>query len=148
MNEPIILSPLEFPIVWAAFVLNWGGALVCVLFAFRLWQRTSARWWLLIGAAFLLSILSFIARCVIGGALPLPHGIAFPAVPLPPSTEHALGSSRMIRVEYDLNIVAPLIGIALWWAYRTIKPSGTKTTTRSTVDAGGPDKPDAAPRRA
>lgn len=65
MNEPVILSPLEFPFAWVAFVVNWGGALACVFLAYRLWQATSARWWLLIGAAFLLSILSFITRCVI-----------------------------------------------------------------------------------
>ena len=71
---------MEFPLAWVAFVLSWAGAVACVLFAFKLWQATSARWWLLIGAAFLLSILSFIARCVMSGSLPLPHGMASPAV--------------------------------------------------------------------
>ena len=135
MNEPVILSPLEFPFAWVGFVLSWGGAAACVLFAFMLWKATSARWWLLIGAAFLLSILSFIARCVISGSLQVPHGLASPEVPLPPSTAYTFGSSRMVRVEYDLNIAAPLIGIALWWAYRTIKPTnGSPAKPGSNVD--------------
>ena len=137
MSEPVILSPLEFPLTWAAFVLSWGGAVACVLFAFKLWPATSARWWLLIGAAFLLSILSFIARCVMSRSLPLPHGMASPAVPLPPSTSYTFGSSRMVRVEYDWNIAAPLIGIALWLAYRAIKP----TTEPGAPPNGGPAKP-------
>lgn len=136
MNEPVVLSPLEFPFAWVTFVLNWGGAVACVLFAFRLWQATSARWWLLIGAAYLLSLGSFIARCVIFGCLPLPHGMASSEVPLPPSATYTFGKSRMVQVEYDLNITAPLIGIALWWAYRTIKPR----TEPGPSPKGGPAK--------
>lgn len=134
MNEPVILSPLEFPFAWVAFVLSWGGAVACVLFAFKLWQATSARWWLLIGAAFLLSILSFIARCVMSGSLPLPHGMASPQIPLAPSSEYTFGYSRTVRVAYDLNIAAPLIAAALWWAYRATKP----TTEPGTSPNGGP----------
>jgi hypothetical protein len=123
MNEPIILSPLEFPFAWVAFLLKWGGALLCVFFAFRLWQVTSARWWLLIGAAFLLSVLSFIVCCVLSGSLPLPHGMASPEVPLPPSTAYTVGWSRVVQVAYDWDITAPVIALALWWAYCTIKPT-------------------------
>jgi hypothetical protein len=43
----------------------------------------------------------------------------------------------MVRVENDWNIVAPLIGIALWWAYRAIKP----TTEPGASPNGGPAEP-------
>jgi hypothetical protein len=137
MNEPVILSPLEFPLAWVAFVLSWGGAVACVLFAFKLWQATSARWWLLIGAAFLLSILSFIARCVISGSLPLPHGMAPPEVPLPASTAYTFGSSRMVQVQYDFSIVTPLIAVALWWAYHATRGATEPVASPN----GGPEKP-------
>ena len=137
MNEPVILSPLEFPLAWVAFVLSWGGAVACVLFAFKLWQATSARWWLLIGAAFLLSILSFITRCVISGSLPLPQGMASPEVPLPPSSAYTFGSSRTVQVQYDFSLVTPLIAVALWWAYRTTNP----ITEPCAPPSGGPAKP-------
>jgi hypothetical protein len=138
MNEPIILSPLEFPFVWVAFVLNWGGAVACVLFAFRLWQATSARWWLLIGAAYLLSLVWFVARCVISGSLPLPHGMASPEVPLPPSSAYTFGSSRMVQVQYDFNIVTPLIAVALWWACQA---TGGASEPGASPLHGGPAEP-------
>ena len=127
MSEPIILSPLEFPFAWLAFVVNWGSAALCVFFAFKLWRTTLAHWWLLIGAAFLLSIVSFVGRCVISGSAPLPHGMASPEVPLPASTANTFAFSRTVRVEYDFSIAGPLVAAALWWAYRS--------TTRITQDA-------------
>ena len=137
MNEPVILSPLAFPFAWVSFVLNWGGAVACIVFAFRLWQATSARWWLLIGSAFLLSVLLFVARCVFSGSMPLPHGMASPEVPLSPSTAYTFGSSRTMLVAYDFNITTPIIAAALWWAYRATK----LTTEPGASPNGGPTIP-------
>jgi len=137
MNEPIVLSPLEFPLAWVAFVVNWGGVLACMVLAFRLWQATSARWWLLIGAAFLLSLLSFIGRSVISGSLPLPHGMASPEVPLPTSSANTFGFSRTVQVEYNFSIVTPLLAVALWWAYQATR----RITEPGAPPNGGPALP-------
>jgi hypothetical protein len=112
--------------------LGWRFGLY--ILAFRLWQATSARWWLLIGAAFLLSLLSFIGRSVISGSLPLPHGMASPEVSLPASSANTFGFSRTVQVEYNFSIVTPLLAVALWWAYQATR----RVTEPGASPSGGP----------
>jgi hypothetical protein len=135
MPEPFILSPLQHPFAWVAFVLKWGGSILCVFFAFRLWHVRSGGWWALIGAGFLLSLVAYLVQCAMFGIVPLPQGDAYPDVPLSPSAEYSGGFSRMIRVEYEWDITAPFVAVALWWAYRsTTKP----VTEPGAAPNGGP----------
>jgi hypothetical protein len=134
MPEPFILSPLEFPFAWGIFAIKWGGTVLCVLFAFRLWRATAARWWLLIGAAFLLSLVTFLVRCAMFGSLPLPQGLASPTESLPPPNEHSAVFRKTVQVSYDLDLVAPVVAMALGWAYRVTKP----ITEPAAPPEGGP----------
>jgi hypothetical protein len=121
--EIIFLSPLHYPVQWAAFLVKWGSTLLCVLFAFRLWRITSDRWWMLISIAFLLSIVWYVAVSALIGAPPLPIGfveseglVEKAAFPEPSAT-----FTQTIRTEHEWDIVAPIIAVALWTACRALK---------------------------
>jgi hypothetical protein len=124
--ETVILSPLDHPVVWLAFILKWGGSALGVVFAFRLWRSTSTLWWMLICAAFLLSIVSYIVQSALEGTLPLPLGIIEPGGPLQTRTEFSATSTYTITMQYEWDIVAPIIAAALWCAWnarkRTVVP--------------------------
>ena len=117
-SEPVTLSPLEFPVVWLAFLLQWTSVLICAYLGFRLWRATSQKWWLLIGAAFAFSICSLLIQSLRMGVPPLPVGYRDPESVIETSNEFSTTMVDSILISYQWDFVTPVIAIALWLAYR------------------------------
>ncbi len=116
--EAIILSPVHYPVVWVAFLLKWGASGACVFLGIRLWRATTARWWLLLSVAFLLPIVSYVVQCGLVGMPPLPLGYVSAERFMESSAEPTATFSRTVMVSLEWDITAPLVALALWWAYR------------------------------
>lgn len=125
--EAIILSPVDYPLVWVAFLLKWGASGACVFFGVRIWRTTTERWWLLLSAAFLLPIVSYVVQCGLLGLPPLPLGYQGAERFVESSTEPAATFSRTVMVSLEWDVTAPLVALALWWAHRSQRSNPERT---------------------
>jgi hypothetical protein len=132
----VILSPLESPIAYANFVVNWLSSLICIFVSVHFFRKQRGTWWLLVALAFTLPLLYFTTFCLQHGLPPLPYGVesSFSQQQLPPAptsgyadgvtARHLTRSTGPIvlsRGGVTSNIVVdplpPLLAIALLWAY-------------------------------
>jgi hypothetical protein len=128
----VILSPLESPIAYAFFVVNWLSSLICIFVSVHFFRKQRGTWWLLVALAFTLPLLYFTIFCLLHGLPPLPYGVEshFSQQHLPSAltsgyadgatASHLTGSivvTRGVTSNSIFDPLPPLLAIALLWAY-------------------------------
>jgi hypothetical protein len=112
-----ILSPLDEPWAYLAFILHWVSCLVCVFVGIYFYRQKKGTWWLLIALAFALPLLENIVTNFWLGLPPLPYGTAYPDLVSSAPPGYAGNIIKRQEVDIRLDSVAPIMALALGWAY-------------------------------
>src|ERR1700735_1217841 len=75
MPHYVVLSPLESPIAYAFFGMDWICSLSCILVALHFYRAKKGAWWMLVAVAFALPPMEHIGFCLMHGLPPLPYGL-------------------------------------------------------------------------
>jgi len=125
----VILSPLESPITYMAFVLTWVSCLFCIWVSIYFYRTQKGPWWLLVAAAFAFPLLAEGSLCLLHGLPPLPYRLVYPEQslhppPLGPEAYSGPGARAQTTTTLTMSVsraqwsfYPPMMALALGWAY-------------------------------
>jgi hypothetical protein len=112
MPHYYVLSPLEQPWAYLAYVVNGISSLVIILVSLYFFRRLKKYWWLLFALAFALEPLRNLIFCLGHGIPPLPYGLIYPMHQVSPHTfgQHTYVTIRWYPYAFYLSAIAMACG--------------------------------------